>query len=43
MISRLFAALSRVGDHWLAELIVTVGLFGIGYGLLLIGYGMGLQ
>jgi hypothetical protein len=39
---RLRCALARLNDHWLGDLIGSVCLFGSGYGLFLLGYGLGL-
>ena len=39
---RFIGALARLNDHWLGDLIGSICLFGSGYGLLLLGYGLGL-
>jgi hypothetical protein len=39
-----FLRLMRVIEgHWLADLIACIGLFATGYGLMLLGYGVGLK
>lgn len=32
-----------IEDHWLSDLVACVGLFALGYGLMLIGHGAGLK
>lgn len=43
MMARILRALERAEEHWFVDLIAVVGLFASGYGLLLIGYGLGLK
>lgn len=39
---RFLKALARLDDHWAGDLIGAVCLFGSGYGLLFLAYGLGL-
>lgn len=43
MMAHLLRALARLDDHWIGDLIAVCRLWAGGYGLMILGYGLGLK